>query len=55
MCVQALVHKLPRKTGYFHEMRSAMPQILYSGAHELAFDIFLDFKAVMWIQFVCVS
>ncbi len=43
-CVQALVSKLPRKTGYFQEMRSAMPQIIYSGAHELAFDIFLGFQ-----------
>jgi hypothetical protein len=44
LCVQALVSKLPRKTGYFQEMRSAMPQIIYSGAHELAFDIFLGFQ-----------
>ncbi len=42
--MQALVSKLPRKTGYFQEMRSAMPQIIYSGAHELAFDIFLGFQ-----------
>ncbi len=44
LCVQALVSKLPRKTGYFQEMRSAMPQIIYSGANELAFDIFLGFQ-----------
>ncbi len=36
--------KLPRKTGYFHEMRSAMPQIIFTGNHELAFDIFLNFR-----------
>jgi hypothetical protein len=38
------VSKLPRKTGYFHEMRSALPQIIYSGSYDLAFDIFLNFR-----------
>ena len=37
-----LVQKLPRKTGYFQEMRNMVPQLLQAGGPSLAMEIFLD-------------
>ena len=46
MSVQAnsLLSHLPKRAGYFQEMRSALPQIICSGDIDTALNIFDDFK-----------
>jgi len=39
-----LVSKIPRRAGYFQELRCALPQIILTGQCDLAFEIFNGFK-----------
>ena len=35
-----VVDKLPRKTGFFQEMRNVVPQLIFEGHPDFAFEIF---------------
>ena len=41
-----MVGKLPKKRGYFQEMRSALPQIIFTGCIDVALEIFFAFKVI---------
>jgi len=41
-----ILGKLPKKRGYFQELRSAVPQIIFTGCINLALEIFFAFKVI---------
>jgi len=43
---QEMLKSLPRRRGYFQEMRSAIPQIIFTGCVDVALDVFLSFKVL---------
>ena len=40
-----MTEALPRTRGFFQEMRNAMPQVIFAGETDLAFQILTSFKA----------